>query len=75
MLDALITLSEGRTIDPQREAALIARGPAFTRSTPVEFVVIDRKRASPGLQAFAMRAFHLKRIDGDAQFDLYVPEL
>ena len=74
MLDALITLSEGRTIDPQREAALIARGPGFARSTQVEFVVIDRTRASPGLQAFAMRAFRLKRIDGDAQFDLYVPE-
>ena len=73
MLDALITLSEGGTIDPQREAALIARGPRFTRSTPVEFVVIDRKRASPGLQAFAMRAFRLTRIDGDALFDLYVP--
>ena len=75
MLDALITLSEGQTIDPQREAALIARGPAFTQSTPVEFVVIDRKRASPGLRAFAMRAFRLKRIDGDALFDLYVPDL
>ena len=71
MLDALITLSEGRTLDPQRESALIARGPEFARSTPLEFVVIDRRRASPGLQAFATRAFRLKRVDGDGQFDLY----
>ena len=71
MLDALITLSEGRTIDPHRETALIAAGPEFARSTPVEFVVMDRKRASPGLQTFAIRAFRLQRIDSDAQFDVY----
>ena len=74
MLDALITLSEGRTIDPQREAALIALGPKFVTSTPVGFVVIDRKRASPDLQAFAIRALRLRRVDGEGAFDLYVPE-
>jgi hypothetical protein len=73
MLDALITLSEGRTIDPQREAALIARGPDFVKSTPIGYVVIDRKRTPPDLRTFAVRAFRLERVDGDAQFDLYVP--
>ncbi len=73
-LDALITLSEGRRIDPQREAALIAGGPDFVKKTPIGFVVIDRKRAPPDLQTFALRAFRLVRVDGDAQFDLYVPE-
>ena len=73
MLDVLITLSEGGEIDDQRKAALTARGPEFVRSALVGFVVIERPRASPGLQAFAIRAFRLERIDGDAQFDLYTP--
>jgi len=73
ILDALMTLSEGRRIESATEHALISRGPKFVRDSHIGFVVVDRKRASADLTTFAIRALSLRRIDGDAQFDLYTP--
>jgi hypothetical protein len=71
MLDALITLSEGRSLDPVREQRLIEEGPAFARRYRVDFVVIDCERAAEPLRLFAMKAFRLRHVESDAPFELY----
>ena len=73
MLDALIWLSEGRTLDPSRQQALIEAGPAFARRAIVGFVVIDRARVPEPLRDFAIRAFRLQLIEADGVFELYRP--
>ncbi len=73
ILGALMTLSEGRRLQPATEQALISRGPQFVRDSHIGFVVVDRKRATNDLTTFAIRALSLRRIDGDGQFDLYTP--
>ena len=73
MLDALIRLSEGRTLDASREKALIEAGPAFTQRTNVGFVVVDRASTPDALREFAIRALDLQPIAIDAAFALYRP--
>ena len=73
MLDALMTLSEGGWLDTARERALVDSGPEFIRRARVGFVVIDTSRAPARLQAFARQAFHLNRIDGEGEFELWSP--
>ena len=73
MLDALIVLSEGGTLSPEREAALIAGGPAFVREANLGFVIVDRLRSSTALIDFARRALHLSYVDRDGVFELYQP--
>ena len=73
MLDALIALSEGGTLSPEREAALIAGGPAFIREANLGFVIVDRLRSPTALIDFAKRALHLSYVDRDGVFELYQP--
>jgi hypothetical protein len=73
MLDALMTLSEGRHVDPRLEPLLLQQGPAFAAKGRIGFVVIDRQRATPALRAFAIRAFRLTLLESDGTFELYRP--
>jgi len=73
MLDALIVLSEGGTLSPEREAALISGGPAFIREANLGFVIVDRLRSPTALIDFAKRALHLSYLDRDGVFELYQP--
>ena len=73
MLDALIVLSEGGTLSPEREAALISGGPAFIREANLGFVIVDRLRSPTALIDFAKRALHLSYVDRDGVFELYQP--
>ena len=73
MLDALIVLSEGRTLDPAREARLVVEGPAFAARWRVSFVVIDCRRVPAAARAFALRAFRLVHVETDGNFELYRP--
>jgi hypothetical protein len=73
MLDALIVLSEGGTLSPEREAALISGGPAFIREANLGFVIVDRLRSATALIDFAKRALHLSYVDRDGVFELYQP--
>jgi hypothetical protein len=75
MLAALVTLSEGGTLDPSRERALIEQGPSFISQTRIGFVVIDGTESSPQLRDFAVRALRLRRIDGEGAYDLYAPAI
>jgi hypothetical protein len=71
MLDALITLSEGKPLEPRRAARLIAAGRSFAERSRLNFVVIDGDRASPALREFAARAFQLEHVETDGPFELY----
>jgi hypothetical protein len=71
VLDALIALSEGRPLDPAREARLTAIAPEFAARSRLEFVVIDRDRASDALRHFALRAFALRFVAKEGPLELY----
>jgi hypothetical protein len=71
MLDALMMLSEGGTLDSDRAERLINGGPQFLQRTRIGFVVIDTARTSLALREFALRAFRLVRVDGQAPYELY----
>ena len=73
MIDALIVLSEGGTISPERDAALVASGPMFVHDANLGFVIVDRLRSSPALVDFAIRALRLQRVEVDGNFELYEP--
>lgn len=73
MVDALISLSEGGTLSADRQAALIDHGPAFVHEANLGFVIVDRRQASDALIDFAVRAFHLQRVEVDGTFELYEP--
>jgi hypothetical protein len=73
MLNALMTLSEGRAIDAEKERALIDAGSSFAQRAEVGFVVIDANRSPARLRDFAIRALHLERVDGEGALTLYVP--
>jgi hypothetical protein len=75
MVAALMTLSEGRPLDPGTEPALLEYGPSFATSSRIGFVVVDRARASAALRAFAVRALRLELIDRDEEFEVYRPNL
>ena len=73
LLDALITLSEGGTLDRAREADLVARGPEFIRRSRIGYVVIDNDRTPPPLRDFAVRALRLRHVAAEDSYDLFVP--
>jgi len=73
MVDALIWLSEGRSIDASRQQSLIEAGPSFIRRANVGFVVIDGDRTPDALREFAVQAFGLQLVDRDDVFELYAP--
>jgi len=73
LLNALITLSEGGTLDPAREEALIEGGPEFIRRGRIGYVVIDNERTPPPLRDFAVRALHLQHVAAEGAYDLFVP--
>jgi hypothetical protein len=73
MLDALIWLSEGQTLDPSRARTLIEDGALFVELADIGFVVIDRARTPPALRDFALRAYRLQLIEVDGDFELYRP--
>ncbi len=73
VLDALMILSEGRSLSSGRQQRLTEEGPAFARRSNIGFVVIDRSRASATLDALARRAFRLELVETDGAFDLYRP--
>lgn len=75
MLDAFISLSEGRTISEDTMRTLEARGPTFARRAQVGYVVIDRMRASPQLIAFAIRVLRLELVERVGALELYKPLL
>ncbi len=73
MVSALMTLSEGGTLDPALDAELARLGPSLVSRARIGFVVIDRDRASGALRDFAIRALGLRHVETDGIFELYRP--
>jgi hypothetical protein len=71
MLDALITLSEGKPLDTARRDRLLRDGRAFVAASHVSHVVMDRAGVPPALRDFAIRAFDLRYVERDGDFELY----
>ena len=73
VLDALIALSEGRTLPPERLEAIEKRARAFVTRAKVGYVVIDGNRASPELVRVATRVLRLELLDQHGHLALYRP--
>jgi hypothetical protein len=72
-LNALITLSEGRTLTRDEAARIRARAPGFLQRANVGYVVIDQARAPAALLEFIVDAWQLKEIERTGPIVLYVP--
>jgi hypothetical protein len=72
VLDALLTLSEGRQITAEQERRLVEDGPSFIKRRSIAFVVIDRTRTPERLRDLAIIAFGLHIVEADDAFELYV---
>jgi hypothetical protein len=73
MLRALYTLSEGRDLSPALADEARDSREAFLRRSCVEFVIVDKERASVELEAFAVRTLGLTLVHEDPEFVLYTP--
>ncbi len=74
VLDALMTLSENRTLAPEPFERLVRDAPGFLRRARVGFVVIDRSRLPAALDALPMEALGLTLVEVDGPFELYRPD-
>ena len=74
-LDALITLSEGGTLTPERAAEVRARGPRFLARSDLAYVTIDLESSPPALIDFVTTAWQLQEIARDGKVVLYRPTI
>ncbi len=70
---ALMDLSEGQSLTPERRADVLraAHDPDRMVRLGVGWVAVDTSRASPELEQFAIEAFDLTLIDRDGTWKLY----
>lgn len=73
MMRALLTLSEGRELSGKRRDAAFAASPQFLRDSCVKFVLVDKRRAPPGLREFAVDALRLRRTYEDGDYVVLTP--
>lgn len=73
VLAALMTLSEGRSLPPEGYEEFQRDGPEFLQRANVGYVIIDRSRLTPDLDAVAIGALRLTLVDVDGPFELYRP--
>jgi hypothetical protein len=72
-IHALIHLSAGEVLPPERLEELKGRGPGFVERTKLGYVVINTGRTPPALRLFAMEAFGLVKVGERDGHELYVP--
>jgi hypothetical protein len=73
MLAGLIRLSEGKRLDPETHATLVADGPSFVDRSEIGWVVVDRLRTPEPLREFAHRAYGLRFVEANGPLELYRP--
>ena len=74
MMHALFDLSEGRELTPERVAEARSSRRRFLQRSCVRYVVMDKRRTSPELRAFATEALQLSLVYEDAGHALLVPD-
>jgi hypothetical protein len=75
ILRTLAFLSERQPVPPELAEAAARSGRQFVTNARIGYVVVDRSRASPELEAFAARVLDLEKIDQSAQRVLYRPRV
>ena len=65
ILSALMTLSERRPLDDGHRRRALGRAETFIKRTGLRYVVIDTRRCSPELRAFAEALFTLEPLGED----------
>lgn len=73
VLDALLTLSEGRVLSREQADRAWANRDRFLKRAQLGYVVINRQRASPELRRFAIELLRLEKIGEEGPRELYVP--
>ena len=73
LLMALMTLSEGGALPDQDAATARQASDSFLRRSCTRFVMVDKRRASQALQAFAIGSLHLQLVEEDDSHALYTP--
>jgi len=73
VMDALLTLSEGKPLTARQAARAWANRDRFLRRAELGYVVINGERASPELKRFAIDLLRLEKIDEESPRELYVP--
>ena len=68
---ALLDLSEGRSLTPERRAAVVQRAHANLANLNIGYVVINESTASDELIRFAQDAFDLERIASEGERTLF----
>jgi hypothetical protein len=72
---ALIDLSEGRSLTPERRAAALQAAHTRPFRLQIGWVVVDTRSASPELERFAVDAFDLTYVERDGPWKLYRRDL
>ena len=72
-LDALLTLSEGGQLSPERADEIRARAPRFLGRSNLAYVVVDLEASPPALVEFVTGAWGLEEIARDGNVVLYRP--
>jgi hypothetical protein len=73
ILDALMTLSEGRVLQPEQQRRADATIDRFLQRAHLGYVVVNRAHTTPELRAFTVTLFGLRRIADEGDLELYVP--
>ena len=73
VLAALMALSENRSLPPKTYEEFRRDAPEFLQRTNIRYVIIDRSRLPPNLDAVAIDALNLTLVDVDGAFELYRP--
>ena len=73
LLMALMTLSEGGALSDEDAARARQASDRFLRQSCTRFVMVDKRRASRALQAFAIQSLHLRLVEEDDNHSLYTP--
>jgi hypothetical protein len=74
-LDALLTLSEGGQLTPERADEIRARAPRFIGRSNLAYVVVNLKASPPALVEFVTGAWRLEEIARDGDVVLYRPSI
>jgi hypothetical protein len=72
IVDALITLSEGRALSFEQQRRAEATADRFLTNSRVKYVLVDQAQTSPELLAFASRTLGLTKFADDGERVLYV---
>ena len=73
VLNALVILSEDRSLSPDLAQEATLEAPVFLERARVGYVIVDRTLASPELALFAKELFGLEKMGESGSRELYRP--